>query len=89
MPSHNHSVTVTANAHDGPGNSNSPVGNVPAQFGNPSIQGYSDEAGSDMSSKAVTVTQTNQGGSQAHNNMQPWLGMRYIICLTGVYPSRS
>ena len=29
------------------------------------------------------------GGSQAHNNMQPYLGVSYIICLEGVYPSRS
>jgi microcystin-dependent protein len=29
------------------------------------------------------------GGDQAHNNMQPWLGLNYIICLEGIYPSRN
>lgn len=29
------------------------------------------------------------GGSTAHNNMQPYLGMTYIIALEGVFPSRS
>ncbi|MGD2115232.1 MAG: tail fiber protein [Acidobacteriota bacterium] len=29
------------------------------------------------------------GGSQAHNNMQPYLTMNYIIALVGLYPSRS
>lgn len=29
------------------------------------------------------------GGSQPHNNMQPYLGVNYIICLQGVFPSRS
>ncbi len=31
----------------------------------------------------------NTGGSQAHNNMQPFLTMNYIIALVGLYPSRS
>lgn len=29
------------------------------------------------------------GGSQPHNNMQPYLGMNFIICLEGIYPSRN
>jgi len=29
------------------------------------------------------------GGSQAHNNMQPFIAMNYIIALVGLYPSRS
>ena len=26
------------------------------------------------------------GGSQAHNNMQPYLGLNFIIALVGLYP---
>ena len=29
------------------------------------------------------------GGSQSHNNMQPFLTMNFIIALVGLYPSRS
>lgn len=29
------------------------------------------------------------GGNQSHSNMQPYLGMNYIICLYGIYPSRN
>ena len=29
------------------------------------------------------------GGSQAHNNLQPFLVMNFIIALVGLYPSRS
>lgn len=29
-----------------------------------------------------------QGGSQAHNNMQPYLTLNFIIALQGLYPSR-
>ena len=31
----------------------------------------------------------NAGGGQAHNNMQPYLGLYFIIALVGLYPSRS
>ena len=29
------------------------------------------------------------GGEQPHNNMQPYLGMQYIICWEGIWPPRS
>ncbi|TKB56627.1 phage tail protein [Ferrimonas aestuarii] len=35
------------------------------------------------------VTLFNSGGSQWHNNMQPYLAVNYIIALYGTYPSRS
>jgi microcystin-dependent protein len=31
----------------------------------------------------------NTGGSQAHNNVQPFLTLNFIIALAGLYPSRS
>jgi microcystin-dependent protein len=36
-----------------------------------------------------TVTIGIAGGSQPHNNMQPYLGMNYIIAIEGIYPSRN
>lgn len=39
----------------------------------------------DMADQALLST----GGSQAHNNMQPYLTMNFIIALVGLYPSRS
>ena len=38
-----------------------------------------------MSPLAVNVS----GGSQPHNNMQPFLAMNYIICLQGEFPPRG
>ena len=32
---------------------------------------------------------TAVGGSQSHNNMQPFLAINFIIALVGLYPSRS
>ena len=34
-------------------------------------------------------TLTNVGGGQPHNNMQPYLGLTFIIALVGVFPSRA
>ena len=34
------------------------------------------------------VTEDN-GGGQAHNNMQPYLTINFIIALQGLFPSRS
>jgi microcystin-dependent protein len=31
----------------------------------------------------------NQGGGQAHTNLQPFLTLNFIIALVGLYPSRS
>ncbi|KQT20648.1 phage tail protein [Chryseobacterium sp. Leaf405] len=36
---------------------------------------------------AASVTFT--GGNQPVNNMSPYLGINYIICTSGIYPSRS
>ena len=36
---------------------------------------------------SASISQT--GGSQPHNNMQPYLGLNYIICLFGIYPPRQ
>jgi microcystin-dependent protein len=40
---------------------------------------------STMDNKMISHT----GGSQAHNNMQPYLAINFIIALVGLYPSRS
>ena len=32
---------------------------------------------------------TTTGGSQPHNNMQPYLVLNYCIAVEGIYPSRN
>jgi microcystin-dependent protein len=36
-----------------------------------------------------TATVLNNGGSQYHTNIQPFLGINYIIALQGIFPSRN
>jgi microcystin-dependent protein len=35
------------------------------------------------------ATVTNTGGSQAHTNQQPLLGLNFCIALQGIFPSRN
>jgi len=78
MPSHNH--TARASEEDG-------------RFLTPENMYFG--AGSTIyaqgTSNATMAEQTlpNAGGSQPHDNLQPFLVMNYIIALVGLYPSRS
>lgn len=82
MPTHNH----TAQGYNGSASVNVANGNVwatSAGFGAKPI--YSnDPPNVSMSPMALGTA----GGSQPHNNMQPYLGINFIIALQGLYPSR-
>lgn len=56
--------------------------NAPSGRGKPNL--YNPTPNVAMHSNAIQAT----GGSQPHNNRQPYVGLNYIIALTGVYPSR-
>ncbi len=45
------------------------------------------EAASTTALRSGTVT--NAGGGQAHNNMQPYLTLSFVIALQGLFPSRN
>ncbi len=45
------------------------------------------EAATMIAMKSDSVS--NNGGGQAHNNMQPYLTISYIIALRGLFPSRN
>lgn len=104
MPSHTHAATVetrtqiAASSQDG--TSASPIDGgslaaVAATRGTETnAQIYNDNAPDTVLSAATatattTVTNAHAGSSQAHNNMQPYLAVYYIIALQGVFPSRN
>ena len=80
IPVHNH----PALASSGPADSDLPTGRIPARnaAGAPHYGGIIDTT---LAANAITST----GGSQPHNNMQPWLGINFIISLFGLFPSQS
>ncbi|MBD3243816.1 MAG: phage tail protein [Chitinivibrionales bacterium] len=86
MPSHTHAVTTTVAADSAVGTSDSPKERVPARNAS-STPAYSDSATTTLD--GVQTTASPSGGNQPHNNMQPYQAINFIICIVGVYPSRS
>ncbi len=83
LPTHTHAFNGLSSAN-APGNVNNPTGafisnSAPAEIynsgGNPQLVALSPS------------TVANTGGSQAHNNMQPYLVVGFCIALQGIFPS--
>ena len=88
MPGHNHPTTAQLNASGSAGNSTTPSGNFPA-VSTTRDNVYSNASGATLNAAAAQVTVGNAGGSQPHNNMQPYLGLNFCIALVGIFPSRN
>lgn len=82
MPNHNHALNAVPDPAEAP----SPANNAVAR----SVGGtfYQTDATQNTVSMAAQAL-PNTGGSQAHNNLQPFLVMNFIIALQGLYPARS
>lgn len=86
MPNHDH----VAQALDNQGTLSDPTGAVwtkTPKLTRPAVdtKGFSPTPDVPMSPLALSVA----GGSQPHNNMQPFLAVRFIIALEGVYPIKQ
>lgn len=94
MPNHSHPHTHTASVHGEArlANEAAPTDNVFA-LANANIYHDVDSGQQDVLMHANTVTlaqdATPAGGSQSFSLMNPYIGVNFIIALTGVYPSRS
>jgi microcystin-dependent protein len=85
MPNHNHALRASGMAADEEGTGNPANATLGATDLADAVYG---PAGGTLPSMAAGSLQ-NEGGSQAHNNMQPYLTLYFIIALVGTYPSRS
>jgi microcystin-dependent protein len=94
MPQHIHMMNAyNGNADSGaaavPATNNSFANNafaVPAGGGSTPVNRYSNTA---ASGTLIAGAVTNVGGSQAHQNRQPYLTINFCIALQGVFPSRN
>ena len=77
LPSHNHTLLGKEE-----GNSDDPNGGYVAGNGTNSF-------GSSSDVNLNTAAVGNTGSNQPINNMPPYTGIRFIIALQGVYPSRN
>jgi len=103
MPSHSHIATTSSTpssiplstadaANETPASGDVPaVANFPDGLATQKVKAYGPAtnviAGGSVSVAPPTIL--NQGGSQWHTNMQPYLAINYIIALQGVFPSRN
>lgn len=78
MPAHNHFVQATA----ANGNNDDPTGNLLATS---NAAKYATTANTTLHPSTIT----NVGGSQPHENRQPYLVLNFIVALIGVFPSRN
>lgn len=85
MPSHNHSPKLHG-VHDD-ADHNCPEDAGLAMVKNPR-NGYVDKT-PDVEMIAGSVTEIDVGGDGAHDNVQPYACVNFIIALQGVFPSRN
>ena len=80
MPLHLHNLSASVLPADGP----NPAGAYTAAPANDNL--YAAPAGiQSMAPQCLPMA----GGSQPHNNMQPYLTMNYCIALQGIFPPRG
>lgn len=83
IPEHQHAPM--ANTLDA--NTSYPIGTVLAKSATNMYVEAQEGFPSAVEMDANMLAQT--GGNQSHYNVQPILGLSFIICLSGIYPSRS
>jgi len=80
IPVHSHALLASTAA----GTLNSPGGNVIAASATVTVY-IEDVTDANMSSNSIGAV----GGSQPHNNFQPYLCVDFIISLFGIFPSQT
>lgn len=81
MPAHTHPAMASSVA----GTANSPNSGVWAVGGTTNL--YHDATGSPALEAMAPTALQPAGGSQPHDNMQPYLTLNYFIAVQGLYPS--
>ena len=78
LPEHMHTVNATNNPADSP---------TPILLAQESQNAYAAGGTGNTQMSPTMIGQT--GGSQPHQNMQPFLALNICICLQGIYPSQN
>jgi microcystin-dependent protein len=81
MPSHPHNLVASTS----PASGRDPTNNPLARSRNGNAYQSVPQSQVPMAAQAVNIN----GNSQPHNNMQPYLGVSFIIALQGIFPPRS
>lgn len=88
LPSHTHTFSAAAAA-----DTNTPAGTLLASEGGTGASQVSIYAPFDTTAANMTTLLpagiTSAGGSQPHENRQPYLAINYIIALEGIFPTQN
>jgi microcystin-dependent protein len=82
MPQHSHLV----NANSGVATQRGPGNNFPAQESQNKTSTYHTASNNTAMNPTMIAA---AGGSQPHNNMQPYLVLQFCIAIEGIFPSRN
>jgi microcystin-dependent protein len=82
IPPHNHGLMGSANN----ATTTSPTGNVPGTSAEVTVFPYGKD---NPPTTLATQSVSSAGGSQPHDNFQPYICVNFIISLFGVYPTQS
>jgi len=83
IPSHGHTIQATSSGQQpAPSSTTFPADATP---GNAHVYGPTGSAPTQLAAATIGAS----GGSQPHDNMQPYLAVTFIISLFGVFPTQS
>lgn len=86
LPAHSHTATAPAASTSTTGTPAANVAPGPVELGAATSKHFGTADGAiGLAGPTLGLT----GGSQPHNNLQPHLGMNYIMCVEGIFPSRN
>jgi microcystin-dependent protein len=91
LPTHTHPLNATANlpCTSNPGSADTPVGNIPAASATHEDYAPAASANGNMAPINIAGNTGAAGSGQPFSTLQPYLGMNYIICMFGIFPSRN
>jgi microcystin-dependent protein len=87
MPAHNHTVQVSSSAANSPTANNNYLAVANANVGGDpvTVNTYNGTPNAILGNNSIGIS----GSNLPHDNIQPSLGMNYIIALQGIFPSRN
>jgi microcystin-dependent protein len=86
MPAHNHTATTSVAVSSANTTSEEAAGHILA---NQAQNFYAPATSANGSLGGVSTTVGISGSNQPFSIMQPYIGMNFVICLQGIFPSRN
>lgn len=86
LPLHTHSASFSFAVSSLPPDADEPDGNLPAVS---SINAYNQGASANGQLGGVSMVVQPAGSSQPFSIRQPYLAINFIICVSGIFPSRN